>query len=65
MSAICRTTTIWTGSTYPHRDFIKSIGGRWEESKNGWIVPPLSMRQREEIYGKTDGLKGITIAVYS
>ena len=61
MSAICKNTTIWTGNTYPIRDAIRNLGGRWDARRKAWIVPPLSMRQRTDIYYLCGGLKGVII----
>lgn len=59
--AICESTTVWSGNTYPIRDAIKSLGGKWDAQRKVWIVPPLTMRQRSAVYGLCGGLKGVTI----
>jgi len=41
--------TIWTGDTYPHRDLIRSLGGRWDAARKAWIVPPMTMRERSSL----------------
>ena len=28
-----------TGNTYPVRDAIKALGGRWDSASRGWMVP--------------------------
>ena len=61
MSAICKNTTIWTGNTYPIRDAIRSLGGRWDARRKAWIVPPLTMRERSNMYFLCNGLKGVHI----
>ncbi len=47
--SLLKHTTIWTGNTYEHRDYIRSIGGRWDAARKAWIVPPQNMRQRSVI----------------
>ena len=32
-------TTLITGNTYPVRDQIKALGGRWNGYRKGWEVP--------------------------
>ena len=32
-------TTLITGNTYPVRDQLKSLGGRWDSFRKGWRVP--------------------------
>ncbi len=61
MSAICKHETLWTGNTYPIRDAIRSLGGRWDADRKAWIVPPLSMRDRSNMYHMCGGLKGVII----
>lgn len=31
-------TTLITGNTYPVREQIKALGGRWDPTRKGWIV---------------------------
>lgn len=31
--------TLITGNTYPVKEQIKALGGRWDASKQGWNVP--------------------------
>ncbi len=33
------TTTLITGNTYPHRQALYKMGGRWNASQKGWEVP--------------------------
>jgi hypothetical protein len=58
---IYKSTTVWSGNTYPIRDAIKSLGGRWDPQRKVWIVPPLSMRARSSIYSDCGGLRGVTV----
>jgi hypothetical protein len=32
-------TTLIVGNTYPVKDQIKALGGRWDGRAKGWIVP--------------------------
>lgn len=32
-------TTLITGNTYPVKDQIKALGGRWNRTAQGWDVP--------------------------
>jgi hypothetical protein len=59
--SICKSTTVWSGNTYPIRDAIKSLGGKWDANRKVWIVPALSMRQRSSVYSLCGGLKGVTV----
>jgi hypothetical protein len=59
--SIHKSTTIWTGNTYPIRDAIKSLGGKWDADRKCWVVPPLSMRERSQVYSLCGGLKGVTV----
>jgi hypothetical protein len=36
-----RTTTmaVISGNTYPVRDQLKALGGRWDSTRKAWIVP--------------------------
>ncbi len=47
--SLLKQETIWTGNTYEHRDYIRSLGGRWDADRKGWVVPPQNMRQRSAI----------------
>ena len=33
------TTELITGNTYPVKDAIKELGGRWDSAAKGWRVP--------------------------
>ena len=33
------TTTLINGNTYPVKDQIKALGGRWNSARKGWEVP--------------------------
>ena len=47
--SLFKSPTVWTGNTFPHRDYIKSLGGKWDKDAKGWIVPPLTMRERSSV----------------
>jgi hypothetical protein len=32
-------STLITGNTYPVKDAIKALGGRWDKDAKGWNVP--------------------------
>lgn len=32
-------TTLITGNTYPVREQLKALGGRWDANRKGWNVP--------------------------
>ena len=61
MSAEFKSKTLWTGNTYPIRDAIKALGGRWDADRKGWVVPPLSMAERSAVYQQCGGLRGVTV----
>jgi hypothetical protein len=63
--SIYKQPTIWTGNTYPIREAIKSLGGRWDAQRKAWIVPALSMRERGEVYSRCKGLVGVTVEALS
>jgi len=44
--SLFKRTTEWSGDTYPHRDLIRALGGRWDAGRKLWVVPPLNMRER-------------------
>ena len=59
--AILKKATVWTGNTYPIRDAIKSLGGRWDAASKSWIVPPLTMAERSAVYAMCGGLRGVNV----
>ncbi len=61
MSSIYKSPTIWTGNTYPIRDAIKSLGGKWDATKKAWVVPALTMKERGSLYSLCNGMKGVTV----
>ncbi len=63
MSSIYKSTTIWSGNTYPIRAAIKSLGGKWDQQRKVWIVPALTMRERSNVYSLCGGLRGVTVEI--
>jgi hypothetical protein len=61
--SIYKSSTVWTGNTYPIREAIKSLGGKWDANRKAWIVPALSMRERASVYTLCGGLKGVNVEV--
>ena len=61
MSSIYKSTTIWSGNTYPIRAAIKKLGGKWDAEKKVWIVPPLSMNERGRVYSECGGMRGVEV----
>ncbi len=41
-------TTI-TGNTYPVKDAIKALGGRWNKARQGWDVPDDKADEAREL----------------
>jgi hypothetical protein len=33
------TMTLITGNTYPVKDALKALGGKWDADRKGWMVP--------------------------
>jgi hypothetical protein len=43
------TTELITGNTYPVKDQIKALGGRWDAAAKGWRVPAESADQARSL----------------
>lgn len=43
-----RTVAI-TGNTYPVRDQIKALGGRWNADRKAWVVPAAKAAEARQI----------------
>jgi hypothetical protein len=41
--------TLITGNTYPVKEQIKALGGRWNRALNGWDVPTANAEQARSI----------------
>ena len=42
-------TTLVTGNTYPVKDAIKALGGRWDAVAKGWRVPADKAAQAQAL----------------
>lgn len=42
-------TVLVTGNTYPVKDQIKALGGRWDAAAKGWRVPAAKASQAQAI----------------
>lgn len=40
-----------TGNTYPHREALKRLGGKWSASRKAWLVPDDKLEQARAIVG--------------
>jgi hypothetical protein len=38
-----------TGNTYPVRDRLKALGGRWDAIRKGWVVPDSKAEEAARI----------------
>lgn len=43
------TTVLITGNTYPVKEQIKALGGRWNRAAQGWEVPEANAEQAAKI----------------
>ena len=59
--SILKDETVWTGNTYPIRDAIKKLGGKWDADRKAWVVPAQTMKARSQVYSMCGGLKGVNI----
>ena len=42
-------TILVTGNTYPVKDSIKALGGRWDAAAKGWRVPAAKAGQAQSL----------------
>jgi len=42
-------TVLITGNTYPVKDSIKALGGRWDAAAKGWRVPADKAAQAQSL----------------
>lgn len=42
-------TVLVTGNTYPVKDAIKAMGGRWDAANKGWRVPAAKAAEAQAI----------------
>lgn len=52
------TTTLITGNTYPHRETLKALGGRWNPTSKGWAVPASRAAEALAIVGGLTSTSG-------
>lgn len=45
-----------TGNTYPVREQLKALGGRWDSARYGWLVPAAQAERAREIVAKAGPL---------
>lgn len=45
------TTVLITGNTFPVKDQLKALGGRWDAESKGWRVPADKAVEAQEIAG--------------
>jgi hypothetical protein len=45
--SITGTTMRITGNTYDHKEYFKSLGGKWESKTKAWIITNTEDRERE------------------
>ncbi len=44
-----------TGNTYPVKDALKAMGGRWNADKKAWMVPDEMAIQAQELVAQAPG----------
>lgn len=44
-------TVLVTGNTYPVKDQIKALGGRWDATAKGWRVPAAKAAEAQALVG--------------
>lgn len=44
-----KSETLWSGNTFPHKDYIRSLGGKWDADRKCWAVPAMTMRGRSQV----------------
>lgn len=45
------TTVLITGNTFPVKDQLKALGGRWDAGAKGWRVPADKAVEAQELAG--------------
>lgn len=43
------TTVLITGNTYPVKDALKALGGRWDATAKGWRVPQAQAKEAQAL----------------
>ena len=44
-------TTLITGNTFPVKDALKALGGRWDAAAKGWRVPSARADEARKLVG--------------
>jgi len=44
-------TVLITGNTYPHRNALRNMGGRWNAQAKGWEVPEDRATEAQALVG--------------
>jgi len=42
-----------TGNTYPVKDALKALGGKWDPNAKGWLVPDDKAAEARKLVGGT------------
>jgi hypothetical protein len=45
--------TLITGNTFPVKDQIKALGGKWDPDRKGWVVPDDKAEAARKLVGGT------------
>jgi hypothetical protein len=51
MTATTTTTTLISGDTYPVKEQLKAMGGRWDADARGWRVPADRAAEAQALVG--------------
>lgn len=54
------TTVLITGNTYPVKDQLKALGGRWDAAAKGWRVPANKADEANKIVAGGGSTTGTT-----
>lgn len=44
-------TVLITGNTYPVKDALKALGGKWDPNSKGWLVPDDKAAEARKLVG--------------
>lgn len=55
------TTVAITGNTYPVKDEIKALGGRWNPTEKAWMVPAAKAEQAKALVAGAPKKSGTTL----
>jgi len=61
------TMVLITGNTYPHREYFRGIGGKWDSFAKGWLVPADKAEEARKLASEKRGRRryGSTYARFS